>query len=93
MVILHCTILSHNKNQITGLRESTAMQAKDLSQKSGHSMSHDAVSDFLRRADTYARFSFRVYPNRSIAFGFAYGFCITLGFMLINFGLLLPHYL
>ena len=46
-----------------------------------------------RRPVDYARFSFRVYPNRSIAFGFAYGFCITLGFMLINFGLLLPHYL
>ena len=46
-----------------------------------------------RKPVDYARFSFRVYPNRSIAFGFAYGFCITLGFMLINFGLLLPHYL
>ena len=46
-----------------------------------------------RKPVDYARFSFRVYPHRSLTSGFAYGFGISLGVMLINFGLLLPHYL
>lgn len=46
-----------------------------------------------RKPVDYARFSFRVYPYRSLTFGFVYGFGIAVGVMLINFGLLLPHYL
>ena len=57
MVVLHCTILSHNKNQITGNGESTAMQTKYLPQQSCHTMSYDTVSYFFRSADTDARFS------------------------------------
>ena len=46
-----------------------------------------------RKPVDYARFSCRIYPHRTNAFVFVYGFVIALGVMLINFGLLLPHYL
>ena len=47
MVSLHCAILSHNKNQITGYGKCTAMQTKRLSQQPCHTMSNDTVSDFF----------------------------------------------
>jgi hypothetical protein len=41
----------------------------------------------------YAQFSFRIYPHRTAALGVVYSFGITLSFMLMIWGILLPHYL
>ena len=52
------------------------------------------IGKVLRRYPVdYAQFSFRIYPHRTAALGVVYSFGITLSFMLMIWGILLPHYL
>lgn len=52
------------------------------------------IGKVLRRYPVdYAQFSFRIYPHRTAVLGVIYSFGITLSFMLMIWGILLPHYL